>query len=439
MVEITFYGGAAEIGGNMILVRDGDARIMLDFGMSLGERGRFFSEPFLSPRNESGLIGLGIIPDLAGLYKGQGDIPADAVFLSHAHIDHSMSISLLNRQIPVYCGETTKMILEALSNARPGGFENDLEGIQFKTFRTGDRLKIHGIEVEPLHVDHSMPGSYGFLVHTSAGTIAYSGDFRAHGPRADMTHEFAEKAEKSKPELFLCEGTNLVRGDLQSEAGVSEKVEHVVGKTKGLVLANFSTADLDRLRTFYEVTRKNERLLAVSLRQAYLLQALSNDKHLSIPDISHDPNMVVYQRSKKTYYNWEKDVMKNSTVKTSKDVKEDREKYVLAASSYDMNEVLDIKPDAGGAFINSSSEPFNEEMEIDHERFVNWLDHFGLPMYQIHSSGHMMPTELRETIAKVSPSTLVPIHTEQPKLYELFVKDLCKVHQPFKGETWKVE
>jgi ribonuclease J len=439
MVEITFYGGAAEIGGNMILVRDGDARIMLDFGMSLGERGRFFSEPFLSPRNESGLIGLGIIPDLAGLYKGQGDIPADAVFLSHAHIDHSMSISLLNRQIPVYCGETTKMILEALSNARPGGFENDLEGIQFKTFRTGDRLKIHGIEVEPLHVDHSMPGSYGFLVHTSAGTIAYSGDFRAHGPRADMTHEFAEKAEKSKPELFLCESTNLVRGDLQSEAGVSEKVEHVVGKTKGLVLANFSTADLDRLRTFYEVTRKNERLLAVSLRQAYLLQALSNDKHLSIPDISHDPNMVVYQRSKKTYYNWEKDVMKNSTVKTSKDVKEDREKYVLAASSYDMNEVLDIKPDAGGAFINSSSEPFNEEMEIDHERFVNWLDHFGLPMYQIHSSGHMMPTELRETIAKVSPSTLVPIHTEQPKLYELFVKDLCKVHQPFKGETWKVE
>ena len=72
MIEITFYGGAGEIGGNMILVRDGDSKIMLDFGMSLGERGRFFSEPFLSPRNESGLISLGIIPDVAGLYKGEG-------------------------------------------------------------------------------------------------------------------------------------------------------------------------------------------------------------------------------------------------------------------------------------------------------------------------------------------------------------------------------
>jgi ribonuclease J len=439
MVEITFYGGAGEIGGNMILVRDEDARIMLDFGMSLGERGRFFSEPFLSPRNESGLISLGIIPDVAGLYKGEREVPADAVFLSHAHIDHSMSISLLNRQIPVYCGETTKMILEALSTARPGGFENDLDGIQFKTFRTGDRVKMGGIDVEPVHVDHSMPGSYGFIVHTSIGTLAYSGDFRAHGPRSDMTQDFSEKAEKSNPELFLCEGTNLVRGDLQSEAEVVDKVDHVARKTNGLVLANFSTADVDRFRTFYEIAKKNNRVLAVSLRQAHLLQALVKDKHLAIPDISHDPSIVVYQRTKKTYYNWEKEVMKTTMVKTSKDVKETQRKFILAASSYDMNEVLDIKPDAGGAFINSSSEPFNEEMEIDHERFVNWLNHFGLPMYQIHSSGHMMPTELRETIAKISPKTLVPIHTEQPHLYELFIKDLCKVHQPIKGSTWTVE
>src|SRR5438876_10900982 len=102
MIEITFYGGAGEIGGNMILVRDGDSKIMLDFGMSLGERGRFFSEPFLSPSNDSGLISLGIIRDVAGLYKGEGEVTADAVFLSQAHIDYSLSISVLNSQIPTY-------------------------------------------------------------------------------------------------------------------------------------------------------------------------------------------------------------------------------------------------------------------------------------------------------------------------------------------------
>src|SRR6266851_756079 len=438
MVEITFYGGAGEIGGNMILVRDGDSRIMLDFGMSLGERGRFFSEPFLSPRNESGLISLGIIPDVAGLYKGGGEVPTDAVFLSHARIDHSMSISLLNRQIPVYCGETTKMILEALSTARPGGFENDLEGIQLKTFRTGDRMKVGGIEVEPVHVDHSMPGSYGFIVHTSIGTFAYSGDFRAHGPRSDMTQDFSEKAEQSNPELFLCEGTNLVRGDLQSEAEVVDKVDHVVRKTRGLVLANFSTADIDRLKTFHQIAQRNSRILALTLKQAYLLRSLSNDKNLKIPDPLQDPNMAVYQKTKKTYYHWEREIMERGKVIASKDVRNMQDKVILASSSYDMNEVLDIRPEPGGAFINSGSEPFNEEMEMDHERFVNWLNHFGLPMYQIHSSGHMMPTELRETIAQVKPKRLIPIHTEQPELYRLFVKDLTMVELGSKGLSVEV-
>ena len=76
-------------------------------------------------------------------------------------------------------------------------------------------------------------------------------------------------------------------------------------------------------------------------------------------------------------------------------------------------------------------------MEIDHERFVNWLDHLGLPLYQIHSSGHMMPTDLRETVGTVDPDTLVPIHTEQPELFGLFVKDLAKVEQVRKGSTLK--
>ncbi len=435
MTKITFYGGAAEVGGNKILVEDRDSKVLLDFGMSLTDRGRFFSEPFLSPRDEHGLLELGILPHVSGLYRGEEETAADAVVLSHAHIDHSMCLSLLNRKIPVYCGETTKLILETLTATRQPGFENDLSGINFKTFRTGDKINLGALEVEPVHVDHSVPGSYGFLVHSSAGTIAYSGDFRAHGPRSDMTSDFAAKAEQAEPRMFLCEGTNLVRGDLRTEGEVLEKVDHVVKKTKGLVLANFSTADIDRLKTFHEAARKNNRVLAVSLKQTYLLRALLRDKNLKIPDVFNDPNIVVYQKTKKTYYNWEKEILGKTSVKTSKDVKDLQDKVILGSTGYDMNEVLDIHPGPGGAFINSSSEPFNEEMELDHERFVNWLNHFGLPMYQIHSSGHMMPTELRETIGAVRPKTLVPIHTEQPELYGSFVKDLAVIEQVRKGST----
>jgi len=435
MVEIELLGGVGEIGGNKFLVRDEDSRVLLDFGMSLGARGEFFSEPFLAPRDGHGQISLGILPDVHDLYRDGGEPPVDAVILSHSHIDHSMCISLLNRKIPVYCGETTLAILTALSEMRPKGFENDLEGLQFKTFRTNDKIRFGKIEIEPIHVDHSVPGSYGFLIHTSGGTIAYSGDFRAHGSKSSLTTDFVAAAKNSEPDLFLCEGTNLVRGDLRTEKEVLEKSEHVVKKTKGIVLASFSTADIDRLRTFHEIAQKNERMLALSMKQAYLLRALSKDKNLETPDVLNSRHIAVYQKTKKTYYHWEKDILGATNVKTSKDVREMQDKVILASSSYDMNEVLDIQPGPGGAFINSSSEPFNEEMEMDHERFINWLNHFGLPMYQIHSSGHMMPTELREAISQISPKRLLPIHTEQPELYRLFVKDLTRVELGSKGST----
>jgi len=34
MVSLTFYGGVDEIGGNKVLLEDGDARIFLDFGQA---------------------------------------------------------------------------------------------------------------------------------------------------------------------------------------------------------------------------------------------------------------------------------------------------------------------------------------------------------------------------------------------------------------------
>jgi ribonuclease J len=108
---------------------------------------------------------------------------------------------------------------------------------------------------------------------------------------------------------------------------------------------------------------------------------------------------------------------------------------ILATAFADLKELLDLRPAAGSSFILSSSEPFNEEMEIEYDKFVNWLDHFGLPMYHIHCSGHIMPTEIKQVIKEVSPKTLFPIHTEHPELFGKFVSDLTKVTLPQKGKT----
>src|SRR5437870_12062530 len=103
MVQVDLLGGIGEIGGNKFLVEDSDSRILLDFGMSLGMRGQFFSEPFLSPRDRQGLVPLGILPHIHGLYRDAENPPLDAGILSHAHSDHAMCIPLLTIKLPLYC------------------------------------------------------------------------------------------------------------------------------------------------------------------------------------------------------------------------------------------------------------------------------------------------------------------------------------------------
>ncbi|MEM0372756.1 MAG: hypothetical protein QXO69_02900 [archaeon] len=52
------------------------------------------------------------------------------------------------------------------------------------------------------------------------------------------------------------------------------------------------------------------------------------------------------------------------------------------------NTLVDLKPE-NGLYIHSLSEPFNEEMEMSHDRMMNWLNHFKMNYFQSHCSGHI--------------------------------------------------
>ncbi|MEM3824282.1 MAG: MBL fold metallo-hydrolase, partial [Candidatus Bathyarchaeia archaeon] len=245
---LTFYGGVNEIGGNKILLKDRDTKVFFDFGMSFALRKQYYSPPFLSPKSEKSLQELGILPKLGGIYRfDEKPRELDAFFVSHGHMDHSAYLSFVKREIPVYCGETTKIILEAFGEIRKADLEFNVEGISFQPFRTGDTVKIGGLEVKPVHVDHSVPGAYGFVIHTSSGAVVYTGDFRDHGAKCEMTIEFVEKAEAAEPVAVICEATNMTSVSVSSEKEVENKLNHVVSQTEGLVLAEFAYTDVDRL------------------------------------------------------------------------------------------------------------------------------------------------------------------------------------------------
>jgi ribonuclease J len=317
-------------------------------------------------------------------------------------------------------------------------FESDIEGIQFRTFRTGAKIQIGSISVHPCHVDHSVPAAYGFVLQCSEGAIAYTGDFRMHGGKPEMTDDFVELASEWRPGLLLAEGTNIAEAHISSEQEVRLKIQLLVEKTRGIVLANFAYSDIDRLKTFYEVCRSTGRTLAISLRQAYLLESLSADASLELPDLNHDESIVAYRREKKRYADWEQVTIERCRTIDAADVKKDQRRYVMVCSLPDLTELLAIKPSPGSNFILSMSEPVNEEQEIEFEKMMNWLDHFGLPMYHAHSSGHIMPNDLRISIERIKPAGVAAIHTEHGGLFSKYLGGSAKILVPSKGEKLKV-
>ena len=231
MVKLTFHGGVNEIGGNKILLEDQDTKIFIDFGMSFKRRGLYYEE-YLMPRSANGIgdfLTMKLIPDIPGIYRPDllrhhGRKPErpviDGVLLSHAHADHANYISFLHEDIPIYCGETCKYILEAVEEQSQRTIENEVMNFKkrpsyksqyrkppvkrtFETFRTGKKIYINSLEIEPTHVDHSVPGAYSFIIYTSEGPIIYTGDLRMHGLHAEMTTEFIRKAKATKPDLTL--------------------------------------------------------------------------------------------------------------------------------------------------------------------------------------------------------------------------------------------
>jgi len=106
------------------------------------------------------------------------------------------------------------------------------------------------------------------------------------------------------------------------------------------------------------------------------------------------------------------------------EVSKRQREIVLAMSFYDLEELVEIDPKAGSCYVLSASEPFNEEMEIDFERLVNWLRHYGLPQYHVHVSGHIMPLQLKSILKEINASNIFPIHTEHADLFAKFMRDL---------------
>lgn len=484
-VNLIFCGGVGEVGGNSIFFEDKvyDVKLFLDFGTNMVKYGEhFFKRKPTSPKQ---LTNLFLLPKesklpVKNLYskyhifnhekmnylqkvnksKGKTDPPTeiDAVLISHPHRDHYYGISMLNRNIPVYTGVVTQRIIQAYSKASRSVMSNYYEELIWKLFRTGDIINIKGLEIFPVHVDHSIPAAYGFIINSSAGIIVYSGDFRMHGPLSKMTEDLIEKAKslvelkgreneekdegiKSHPDQIkavLCEGTQINRGAIESEQAVEDEMVKLMDKNVfKYFLVKYNRLDWDRFRSFENIAKQYDWTYIITEKDAYFYYLLNEKaiyKTMRDPNILRDDNIFVllYNQAKYPWQTQIRDIFeKNQKLWRLIDFKdlEDMEDFFLFTTHIYDNLIESLPKNLNGAFISSDIDPYSEEYFDNTNKIMRKLEHVGIPSYRIHASGHAKPHDIISYILKLNPQHVIPIHTEHPEFFRsLFRNYDMKIH-----------
>ncbi len=488
MTSITFHGGVNDIGGNKFLVEDKGTKIFMDFGMSFQQEGQFFSQ-FLGARTSNSLIDmfdLGLLPKIKGLYRrdyarhmdfdGNEETEIDAVLLTHAHVDHCAYISYLREDIPIYCSEESKLIMQNFDETGSDQYITLKERFQIyenkkgeisratgdkvaiprkiETFQSGKEFSIDSIKVEPLPVDHSIPGVHAFILHTSDGSIGNTADLRFHGRRKDDTEKFVQRCAESDLDVLLCEGTRVdAEPSLLTEYDVESKVADIVNNTRGLVICGYPIRDLDRLQSFYIAAKQTNRYLVIDMKQAYLLKLFNEsatqkgkypsptDKHVKIYIqrgswglIDKDIQKFTEKQLLADYGMWQREFLDYPNAVDYRDIHKKQNDYIFYCSDFRLQDLIDIKPIEGSSYIRSLTEPFNTEMEIKEDQVKNWFVHFGVlkkeqDWHQIHVSGHGDGEQIKYVIENTNSKKLIPIHTEHDEYHKKWHKNVQTVSQ----------
>lgn len=496
--SITVFDGANSIGGNKVYLEFDGNGVFFDFGINYSKMADYYEE-FLSPRPSRGihdLLFMGLIPNVT-CYRHDlipGDVnlstslslKADAVFLSHAHMDHAGNIGLLDMNIPLVISPLSAVILKAMRDcdgknigsevpySAPREASKDDERIikttdyrkeafvERECLLTDDRsedlrdfwcrcpgsreiqskeLKLAKdflkFESRAFEVDHSIYGATAYAINASDGWIVYTGDLRVYGIHKESTEKFVREAGKLSPKILIIEGTRVGRQDMEeSEEEVYKNCLEAVIAEKGLVIADFSPRNFERLDSFMKIAKDTGRKLVVLTKDAYALEAMKcTDRKDRMREL------LIYKDLKASLDGFEKEIRQKFAEKLldPNEIAKSFGSYIVCFSFWDIKHLLDIKP-KGGTYVYSSSEAYTEDQVIDFQRLSNWLQFFGMkvkgfsiterdgklvPEFEkgYHASGHASASEILEIVKNIAPETIIPVHTQNPEFFRINLKD----------------
>ena len=390
-VKIAFLGGLNEIGKNITLFECCGDMFILDCGMAF-------------PDGE--MLGVDLVlPDFT--YVKENISRIKGIVITHGHEDHIGSLPYLLKDcnIPVY---GTPLTMGLVGNKLKE--HNLVSSARLNVVNAGDVVKMGCMDVELIHVNHSIPDSVGVAIHTPAGTLVHTGDFKidctpAAGTITDLTR-FAELGKEGVLAL-MADSTNAERpGYTKTEAKVQESFERlfVRAQNRRIIIATFAS-NINRIQQIVNCAYANNRKVAFSGRS--MLNYMQVATELGYVDV---PQGVIIDIDSLNQYTPEQIVL----VTTGS---QGEPMSALSRMAYSDHKKVAV---GNGDFIIISANPIpgNEKMvgNVIDELLQLGCDVVYESMYDVHVSGHACQEELKIVHSLVKPEFFIPVHGEQKHL-----------------------
>ncbi|SDN47886.1 ribonuclease J [Acetanaerobacterium elongatum] len=390
-VKIIPLGGLGEIGKNMTVYECNNDMFIVDCGLAF-------------PDEE--MLGVDIvIPDFTYVEKNLDKLRG--VVITHGHEDHigGLPYFLKRFNVPVYGTRLTLGLVEGKLK------EHNLLGKRtLNVVKPRDTVKFGCMAVEFIRVNHSIPDAVAFAIHTPAGVIIQTGDFKVdytpiEGGIIDLAR-FGELGSKGVLAL-LSDSTNAERpGSAMSEKKVGESFELLFAKagSRRVIIASFAS-NIHRIQQIIDMAVRCGRKVAVSGRSMINVVAKAVELgYLSVPE-----GVLIDMEIINRYPDEELVII------TTGSQGEPMSALSRMASGDHRN--VSINPN-DFIIISATPIPGNEKLV---SRVVNDLMKLGAEviyekMYEAHVSGHACQDELRLMLGLTKPKFFMPVHGEYKHL-----------------------
>ena len=390
-VRLYFLGGLNEIGKNFTLVECGSDMFIIDCGMAF-------------PSDE--LLGVDlVIPDFTFVEQNRDILRG--IVLTHGHEDHIGSLPYLLKKVnlPVYGTALTLGLVEG--KLEEHGLKNQ---VHMEVRSPGDHVVFGCMDVEFIHVNHSISDAVAFAIHTPAGVIVHTGDFKidftpVQGGMIDLGR-FAELGKQGVLAL-LADSTNAERpGYTKTEQSVFQTFEHFfsVAENDRLIIATFAS-NISRVQQIINCAVRHGRKVAFSGRSMLNVMGIAARLgYLEIPDgVLIDIDMI-------NRYPREQVVL----VTTGS---QGEPMSALSRMAFADHRKVEVGP-GDTIIISARPIPGNEKTvgTVVDELLKRGCRVVYESMYEVHVSGHACQEELKIMQAIVRPQYFIPVHGEQKHL-----------------------